>query len=95
MRDDLLKATPLGSSFSEVEKKLKARRLPLAVSLDAGFTRQELFHPPEVVGEKSIGTRLGSYRSNLLTETIVIAYWGFDKNGSLIEIWVEEQNDSL
>jgi hypothetical protein len=95
MRRDLLRVTPLRSSLGEVEQKLRARHVRLQKSLNTGFLRQPDSGPSEVVGEKSIWAHLGGYRSGFFTTTTIDAYWGFDGQEKLIEIWVWKVDDSL
>jgi len=63
-------------------------------SMNTGFMRQEN-GKEELVGQKAIWAHLGGHRSGLLQTTSVSAYWGFDKEDKLIDIWIRSENDSL
>jgi len=94
LRQTWLEITPLGSSLAEVEAKLKQRHFEVKKSLNAGFLRQE-GDKSETVGEKSIWTHLGGYRSVTLLTTTVTGFWGFDKDDKLIEIWIWKSVEGL
>jgi hypothetical protein len=58
-----------------------------------GFLKQEPGGPAHEVGASSICGRLGHY--SLPFRTDVMAYWGFDTNGYLIDVWVRKDTDAL
>jgi len=94
IRQYLLKETPLGTTFNEVEAKLKRKYAKIHSSPDVGFLKMVNTHE-ELVGSKSISVDLGSYRTGVLETTSATAFWGFDESGKLIEIWVRKYRDSL
>jgi hypothetical protein len=92
LRNELIQETPRGLTLLDVEKILKNRGLVPIVSSTAGFLKQEN-GLSEVVGAQSIRAHLGDYRSSLFFITSVTAFWGFDENGELIDIWVWKTQD--
>lgn len=47
------------------------------------------------VGNSFVACELGSTHFVMFPfETIKIAYWGFNKSGSLIDVWVDEETDT-
>jgi hypothetical protein len=90
----LLEACPLGSSQEEVTNALTVAGTAYTVS-SKGFLKQ----PPEssmsVVGVTSIMVDFGAYRAPpLMAKTAVVAYWGFDNGGKLVEVWVWKTADA-
>ena len=94
IRQDLLKETPLGTVFDEVEAKLKRKYAKVHTSPNVGFLKMVNTHE-ELVGSKSISVDLGSYRTGVFETTSTSAFWGFNESGKLIEIWVHKDRDSL
>src|SRR3954447_21703977 len=93
IRSSLLKQTPLGSSADQVYTFIKEHHWPLhGESHDAGFTmrlpgRNEASSP--VVGDSFVACKLGTTHFVMFPfETMKYAYWGFDKGGHLVEVWV-------
>ncbi|MCM2275790.1 MAG: hypothetical protein NDI75_13460 [Candidatus Didemnitutus sp.] len=81
----LLAATPLGSSTREVIHSLEKKGV--TAHLDSvGVYKQKAGAPDQVVGVKSIRVFLGEYRSPLVTS--VSAFFAFDAEGKLIDVWV-------
>lgn len=78
---------------------LETRGYKPVPSKGKGFWRQESYEPMTVVGVSSIRVNLGDYRSALtfffLFITNVTAFWGFDAEGKLIDIWVWKTTDAL
>jgi len=90
IRGELLREKPLGTSMVEIERWLtKEKKLELKKT-NTGFLKQDVV-PTVVVGAKSINAKLGEYRSPLLTT--VVAYWGFNDRGDLIDVWVWKTTD--
>jgi len=88
----LLKMTPLGTTSDEVLRKLQTKGFhPTLIS--TGFYKQKMPTKPEVVGTSSIRVELGEYRTPFVTS--VTAFWGFDKTGRLIDVWVWKTVDAL
>jgi len=92
MRQDLLELTPIGSSLADVESKLKRRHIGYEKYLNHGFIRGT---DRQLIGVKYLSAQLAGYRSGLLTSTVVTAFWGFDAEDRLIEIWVQKNVDSV
>jgi hypothetical protein len=93
----LLKKTPLGSSFQEVRALVERRGWldPYYIGT-SGFLKQEPGLPVVEVGVTSLRGRLGHYwQLPLLFRTDVTAFWGFDKDGRLIDVWVWKTTDAL
>ncbi len=94
IRASLLKRTPLGSSTNQVYAFIKQHQWPIyRESADTGFTmrlpgRNEAHSP--VVGSSFVACELGTTCFVMFPfETMKFAYWGFDKSGHLIEVWVD------
>ena len=87
IQSDFLKRFPVGSTMDEIEKSLQAEGMTLKVSKNTGFSRWEKEDFVEI-GKRSIRVELGEYRSSLLTITSVTAFWAFDEQNKLIEVWV-------
>ena len=88
----LLKMAPLGSSSDEVQRALERKGFHPTL-IPTGFYKQKVPAKPEVVGTTSIRVELGEYRSPFVTS--VSAFWGFDKEGKLIDVWVWKTVDAL
>lgn len=87
IKSALLLEAPLGSSISRVEELIRRHKWKLSYPLaDTGFYDQRT-RPPGVVGTQHLRASLGDYQSILL-EANVTAFWGFDADGKLIDIWV-------
>jgi hypothetical protein len=90
----LLEETPLGASFEVVASKLTKHYGKIEKNPNAGFLCQD--RPgSSLVGVKSIRVELGDYYHFPIGTTSVTAFWGFDKDGKLIKIWVWKTADSL
>jgi len=94
IRGHLERLTPLGTQYDVAVQTLEHHFSHVQKNETTGFLRQENGQQ-EVVGVKSIQVHLGEYRNVPIGSTSVDAYWGFDKNGKLIEIWVWKTTDSL
>jgi hypothetical protein len=97
IRASLLRSTPLGSSSQQVRALLQSRGwISTNYIGSAGFLKQETGAPDVVVGATSLRGEIGSYRSlPYLFETSVTAFWGFDTNDHLIDVWVWKTTDGL
>jgi hypothetical protein len=97
IRASLLRSTPLGSSSRQVRALLQRQGwLSTNYIGSGGFLKQETGEPDVVVGATSLRGELGSYRSvPYLFETSVTAFWGFDTNDYLIDVWVWKTTDGL
>ena len=95
IRASLLRSTPLGSTSQEVRTFVEGRGwLDRNYTGNGGFLKQEAGVPAVGVGVTSIRGELGHYRSGPF-QTYVTAFWGFDTNGHLIEVWVWKTTDGL
>jgi hypothetical protein len=95
IRASLLRSTPLGSNSREVRTFVEGRGwLARDYIGNAGFLKQEAGVPAVEVGVTSIQGDLGHYRSGLF-QTYVTAFWGFDTNDHLIDVWVWKTTDGL
>jgi hypothetical protein len=88
----LLKMAPLGSTSDEVQRRLATKGFHPTLT-PTGFYKQKNPAKPEVVGASSIRIELGEYRTPFVTS--VSAFWGFDKEGKLIDVWVWKTIDAL
>ena len=86
--------TPLGTPSNDVRAFLEQRGwLDHNYAGTTGFYRQEPGEPPRVIGVSSLHARLGYYYLSLRTD--VTAYWGFDDNGRLVDVWVRKTVNTL
>jgi hypothetical protein len=84
IRASILRETPLGTSFSEVEATVKQKGwLAPNYGGSTGFLKQESGEPNEVIGVTSMRGSLGDWGPMNIS-----AYWGFDRDGRLIDVWV-------
>lgn len=101
IRNDIIRITPIGTSMDEVleiansNRKWKIR----LINYEQGYVNYEIYIPNKdpnfpmleytnpVVGEKSIRVYLG--RSWTFGHS-VLASWGFDSNGNLIDVYVRK-----
>ena len=90
IREELLREKPVGTSMGEIERWLTKDKKLEFTKVKTGFLKQDVV-PTVVVGVKSIHAKLGEYRSPLLTT--VVAYWGFNERGDLIDVWVWKTTD--
>jgi len=94
LREALLTETPLGAEFDEVRLLLNARGwLDDRHHEHIGFLKQVPGRKTEVVGLRSLRAHLGHYRAPYRTD--VTAFWGFDEEGKLVDIWVWKTTDSI
>jgi hypothetical protein len=95
---DLLKLTPIGMDIKEVEKVIKNKKEweIMYISYEQGFVHPYRYHLADdyVVGEKSIRVFFGRYNF-LFIPMSVSAFWGFDEEGKLIEIYVVKNMNIL
>src|SRR5262245_7868740 len=91
IRADLLKETPLGTSRSNVKAHLKSQ----GCYVERHDTSRGYYNydSGEVVGTRSLCARLGSYTLFPLLVTTVEAYYAFDDNDRLIDVWVRKTTD--
>ena len=83
---DILKITPIGMDMEDVINVLnnkKGWQIDF-ISYDHGYIERL-----NSLSTKTVNADLGKY-SNLLYETYVEAFWGFDDNFKLIEVYVRK-----
>lgn len=91
-RDELLRATPKGSSVEQVLNLCRAKGFQCNRSDTAGYLDQDT---GKVVGVRSVWATIKTERSSLLPMvSTTSAYWGFDKDGRLLDIWVWHTTDA-
>jgi hypothetical protein len=88
----LLQETPPGTTSDQVILHCARNNLKCSFSNSAGFLNQD---NGQVIGVKSIRTKLSDGRIFPFVTTTVVAFWGFDKDGKLIDIWVWRTIDAL
>jgi hypothetical protein len=95
IRASLLKQMPIGSSSSDV-RTFVAKKGWLDQSYagtNFGYYKQEPGEPAHTVGVSSICGQLGHYYLPFRTD--VTAFWGFDADGHLMDVWVWKTTDAL
>jgi len=93
LRQKILKTTPYGTSLEDVEKIAHGRGYAVSVSREAGFLKQE-GSVQKTVGVQSIRAEAGDYWSFPYMVSVSI-FWGFDKNGKLVDVWVWKVHEGL
>ena len=105
IRRHLLRAMPIGTSFDEVIYHIeeynsdwvirsRARTMGVVLHPSLGIPMRSM--PADrfpTVGEQSIQVHLGAYR--IITRIYVTAWFAFDENGSLIEVFVRREFDLI
>lgn len=92
IREKFLLDKPIGTPISEIEHWLAGEKKLRYEKINAGF-RKSYPPPPAVIGVQSIEANLGEYRTIFVTS--VVAYWGFDERGKLVDVWVRKTTDAL
>ena len=91
IKNKILKETPIGSDYVDVEKFVKEKGwYNYNYVGNGGFWNQDT---DEVIGVRSIKGDLGEYPT--LFDTYVTACWAFDEKDRLIDVWVWKSIDSL
>jgi hypothetical protein len=93
IRRDLLVATPIGTQYREALRALQKRFKDVHVNAESGFLRQEPGRE-DVVGVRSIEVHLGRCYRFPFGITSVDAFWGFDSEGRLLDVWVWKTTDA-
>jgi hypothetical protein len=94
LKKELLERVPLGSDISDVRSLIQEEEWRVAYDDETrGFLDQRV-RPPRTVGTKSIRAELGSYQGPPW-RTFVTIFWGFDRDGKLIDVWVWKTHDTL
>lgn len=98
IRDNLLKTIPMSTNMDEALQLIKKNKEweIRNINYNDGFDFTPYYGFPEkgearVIGEKHIRVYLGNYF--IIVHMDVIAYFAFDENDKLIEIYVEKQPD--
>lgn len=91
-RAELLRVTPKGSSIEQVLNLCQMRGIQCQRSDTAGYLNQDT---GKVVGARSVWATIKAERSYVLpTVSTTSAYWGFDQEGRLLDIWVWRTTDA-
>jgi hypothetical protein len=99
IRASILKRMPLGCSSDQVRAFIKEKHWSVySESRDKGFVMrrpgQNEAYSAEV-GSSFVACELGATHFVMFPfETTKYAYWGFDKSGRLIDVWVDENTDA-
>ena len=95
IRESIFSLTPLGSSSDVVLALVKKEGWKSdGFNSRSGFLKQPPSGKSEVVGVAHIQAALGHHWTFPFLTTDVAAYWGFDKDGRLIEVWVWKTTDA-
>lgn len=92
IRSKLLMDTPIGTKYEQVLEYCSKVKLTCAQSTKAGYLNQDT---GAVIGVKSIWAVVSEKQEAPLTTTTIAAYWGFNKDDNLIDIWVWKTIDAL
>jgi len=105
LRKKLLLNTPITSSFSEVEDYARKHDWKtVKIDKNSGFYDQRKNQCKIgkintsglcIVGKSYIEYDLGHYKDLMFFITSISAFYGFDENNNLIEIWVWKTTDSI
>ena len=85
VRSDLLQQTPIGSTIEMVQDFCVKKQLVCKRSDNSGYLNQD---NNVVVGTRSVWTTISRNSDRPMIIRSVSAYWGFDENGRLLDIWV-------
>ncbi|MES3021944.1 MAG: hypothetical protein V4857_10220 [Pseudomonadota bacterium] len=85
IKTELLKEVLIGSSIDDVKIYCGRRKLICHENLNVGYLDQRT---NQVVGSTSMWVFLPERRTGLLEVTSGTIYFGFDKSGTLIDVWV-------
>jgi hypothetical protein len=91
-RERIVEATPMGMSFAKVLSYCKSRYPQCSSSESAGYLDQKT---NKSVGVQSIWSVTGQHRYLVFFQATTSVYWGFDKDGKLIDVWVHNVTDAL
>jgi|ERR1700722_4689883 len=97
IRASVLQQTPLGCSWEEVHAFIKQHDWPIIYeSRDKGLRQKSASRGEVVIGIGTVECELGVTHFVLFPfHTDVLAYWEFDKNGRLTEVWIDQQTDAM
>jgi hypothetical protein len=91
MRNQLLKQTPIGSTFDQVWDYCESKKLKCYQSGTAGYLNQDT---GRTVGVMSIWAVIKERKPTPITAESISAYWGFGSDKRLIDIWVWKTIDA-
>ena len=95
----LLRQTPPGTDARTVVRFLERRGwLDDTYSAPGGFVKDRPGTPYTIVGARSVRAVLGDYRGPdglFVFVTSTEAFYGFDNQGHLLEVWVRKTTDAL
>ena len=91
VRTELLQRTPIGAAIDQVMAFCASEKLLCKHSNTAGYLNQR---NGKTVGVQSVWTVLSEQRPTPLTITTTSCFWGFDKDGRLVDIWVWKTTDA-
>lgn len=97
IRKEFIEDFPPNSSLEQVASGLKSKGFDPEIYRKCGFLKQDIYSPIEVVGSKSIEVHLGSYSNctfPFFTEQVT-AFFGFNEEEELVDIWIWKDTDSL
>ena len=87
IRKYLLNQTPLGTTFSAVRDYVEAEGWGVTMSSTrSGYIRRDI-KPSVVVGSQYLRTSIGEYQGFPFAVDVT-AFWGFDDDGELVDIWI-------
>ena len=97
IRASILKRTPVGCSSNQVYAFIKQQRWQVnGENRRRGFQKHLVGRAGSVeVGRSYVCCDIGVTHFVFFPfATDVLAYWGFDKSGHLIDVWVDRQTDA-
>lgn len=95
IRESILSFTPLGTSPDAVQAFVKKEGWKSqGFDSRSGFIKQEPSGKSEVIGTSHIHASLGHHWTFPFLRTDVTAYWGFDKDGGLVDVWIWKTTDA-
>ena len=93
IENEILKDTPIGSSKQVVLGYCLHEKLRCQFFENSGFLKQESGQPMRTIGNSYLESELADYFRLPFFSRTETAFWGFDENGKLIEVWVWVVND--
>jgi hypothetical protein len=91
IRQSLLRENPIGTHIDQVQHWLTAERRLNVRRLNGGYFTDQ----GQVVGVTALATQLGEYwEIPVPFGTSVEAFWGFDRAGLLVDLWVRKSTDA-
>ena len=91
-RARIVEATPIGVSFAKVLSFCKSKYVRCSSSETAGYLNQ---NTNKSVGVQSIWSVTDQHKYLVFFQETTSVYWGFDKDGKLIDIWVNKVTDAI